>query len=124
MRMRARRIALAVAAALVCAGHGAGPAAATDNTCGQDGVAVLCVSSQPVQDVLAIRYQITQQDGPGTYSLYYVSTSTGASSKPQTIGPLAYQDTASGTLYAGLSDCYDVYLTSASGTSLVAGPVC
>jgi hypothetical protein len=125
LRMRhVRRVASAAAAALAGLGFTAAPAAATDTTCGDDGLAALCVSSRPAQDVLAIRYQITQEDGPGTYSLYDVSTSTGVSSVPQSIGPLAYQGTANGTLYAGLTDCYNVYLTSTTGTSLVAGPVC
>ena len=126
MRIRTRTAAFAVAAttSLVGAALTASPAAATATTCSQDGVSTLCVSSQDEQDVLAINYQITQTDGPGTYSLFDVSTTTGVSSAPHTIGPLAYQGTASGDLYAGLTDCYNVYLTSTAGTSLVAGPVC
>lgn len=124
MRIRMRRLAGATALALAGAGLSAAPAGATGGTCSQDGVAMLCAASEPQQDVLAIKYQITQMDGPGTYTLYYISTSTGASSQMQAVGPLTYHGTATGTLYAGLTDCYNVYLTSGPGTALVAGPVC
>ncbi|HEX4789255.1 MAG TPA: hypothetical protein VH372_12380 [Actinospica sp.] len=124
MRIRMRRAAFAAAISLASACVAAAPAAATATTCAQDGVATLCVNSMPAQDVLAIGYQVTQNDGPGSYTISYVSTTTGVSSKPQAVGPLAYQDTATGVLYAGLTDCYNVYLVSDSGTSLVAGPVC
>lgn len=119
---------VAAATAAVLAGAGlaaASPAAAdTPSTCQQDGVAQLCASSTSAPDNLAINYTVTQFDGPGTYSAYYVSTSTGASSTSQTVGPLVYQGTASSTFYAALGDCYNVYLISSAGTSLVTGPVC
>lgn len=118
-------VAAATAVALAGVGLAASPAAAdTPSTCQQDGVAQLCASSTSTPDNLAINYTVTQFDGPGTYSAYYVSTSTGASSTSQTVGPLVYQGTASSTFYAALSDCYNVYLISSAGTSLVTGPVC
>lgn len=100
------------------------PNASAASTCQQDGVATLCANAMSQQDVVAIGYQVTQFDGPGAYTLYYVSDTTGASSDPRNIGPLGYQGTVSGTMYAALDDCYEVHLDSASGTSLVAGPVC
>lgn len=104
-------------------GLAADPAAATSTVCQQDGVANLCASSLD-EDSVVINYQVTQLDGPGTYSVFYTSNTTGVSSNPKTIGPVAYQRTVSGTLYAALNDCYTVYLTSTDGTSLSTGPVC
>jgi hypothetical protein len=122
------RAALAGAVAVAAAGPAAPPAAdaaaRTSTVCQTDGVAQLCVSSLDEQDTVGIVYQVTQLDGPGTYTIEDVSQSTGATSNPTTVGPLAYQGTASGTLYAGQNACYNVELTSAAGTSLVAGPVC
>lgn len=130
-----RRVAVrhAAAAVVLVTGTGLGlvalaataqRAAATATSCKSDGLAELCASSLTQQDVVAINYQVTQLDGPGTYTLYYTSTNTGVSSVTHTIGPLAYQQTVSGTLYAGLNDCYDLYLDSSAGTSLVTGPLC
>lgn len=121
------RTVLATVVVLAAVGLSAPHAAAAGRTatvCQTDGTAQLCVSSLDEQDVVAIMYQVTQIDGPGTYSVYDTSLSTGAASNPETVGPLSYQGTASGTLYAGQTACYDVELTSAAGTSLVAGPVC
>lgn len=117
-------VAAATAVALAGVGLAASPASATATVCQQDGLAQLCASSTATQDVLTIDYQVTQFDGPGTYSAYYVSESTGASSAAQTVGPLAYQGTASSSFYAALGACYDVHLDSSAGTSLVTGPVC
>jgi hypothetical protein len=121
------RAALAIGTVLAAVGLAAPQAAAAGRTasvCQADGTARLCASSLDEQDVVAIMYQVTQIDGPGTYAVEDVSLTTGATSNPQTVGPLSYQGTASGTLYAGQSACYNVELTSAAGTSLVAGPVC
>lgn len=111
------------AVAMATLGTGASPAAA-GSACGQDGVAVLCVTATPVQDVLALRYQVSQADGPGAYSIYYVDANGGPPSIPQTVGPLGFQQLVAGTLFAGLNHCYTVHLDSAPGTSLAVGPVC
>ena len=92
--------------------------------CNQDGVAGLCVDTRQSQDAWAIVYQVTQADGPGTYTVYYVDTSTGMASAPRTIGPLAYQATVSGTFLVPFNHCYNVHLDSVAGTSVVAGTVC
>jgi hypothetical protein len=117
-------VAAATAVALAGVGLAASPASATATVCQQDGVAELCASSIATQDVLTINYQVTQFDGPGTYSAYYVSESTSNASTAQTVGPLGYQGTASSTFHAAPGDCYDVHLDSSAGTSLVTGPVC
>jgi hypothetical protein len=113
----------AASAAAAAAPVGA-PAGVRAATCGNDGVTDLCASTLPSQDSLAIDYQVTQLDGPGTYSVLYTDTASGQSSLPQAVGPLAYQAVGSGTLYAQIQHCYDVTLTSAPGTSLTVGPVC
>jgi hypothetical protein len=121
------RAALATGAVLATVGFAAPSATAarrTTSMCRTDGTAQLCASSLDEQDVVAIMYQVTQLDGPGTYSVDDVSLNTGATSDPQTVGPLSYQGTASGTLFAAQTACYDVELTSTAGTTLVAGPVC
>jgi hypothetical protein len=118
-----RGLTFAAAAALATVGFAASPAAA-GSACGLDGVAVLCVTATPVQDVLALHYQVIQADGPGTYSVYYIDANGGPSSNPQTVGPLSSQQLVAGTLFAGLDHCYNVHLDSAPGTSLVVGPVC
>jgi hypothetical protein len=122
MHVTARTALLAVSATIMAWLGGATPASAT--TCSQDGVALLCVNATPVQDVLALQYQITQVDGPGSYSIHYVETVSGTQSNPQSAGPIGYQQTVTGTLYAGLGKCYNLFLTSTAGTSNVAGPVC
>jgi hypothetical protein len=101
----------------------ASPAAA-GSACGQDGVAILCVTAQQSQDALALNYQVTQSDGPGLYSVYYVDANGGSPSNPQTVGPLGYQSLVLGALYGQLNHCYNVHLDSGPGTSLVVGPVC
>lgn len=100
------------------------PAAARAATCNGDGIALLCASTSPSQDSTAINYQVTQMDGPGLYSIYYTNTATGASSQPQSVGPLAYQGTVTGVLYAAIQQCYNVTLVSAPGSSVTVGPVC
>lgn len=118
--MRGATLAAAVVTAIV------GPAAPAmaGSACGQDGVAILCVTAAQAQDQLALEYQVTQSDGPGTYSVYYVDAAGGPASTAQPIGPLAFQELALGSLYAPLNRCYNVHLESAPGTSLVVGPVC
>ena len=98
--------------------------AARAATCAGDGVAMLCANALPSQDNTAINYQVTQMDGPGIYSIYYTNTNTGVSSQAQVVGPLGYQSTATGVLYAAIQQCYNVTLNSAPGTSLTVGPVC
>lgn len=119
-----RGAALAAAVAMTTMWLGTPPAAAAGSACGQDGVAVLCVTATPVQDVLALNYQVIQADGPGTYSLYYVDANGGPPSNAQTIGPLGSRQLVVGSLFAGLNHCYTVHLDSAPGTALVVGPVC
>jgi hypothetical protein len=114
---------LAAAVAVATVGLAASPAAA-GSACGQDGVAILCVTATQVQDTLALNYQVTQTDGPGTYSVYYVDADGGTPSTAQTVGPLGFQALAMGSLYAQLTHCYNVHLDSVPGTSLVVGPVC
>jgi hypothetical protein len=118
-----RRLALALVVAGAAGWLSASPAAA-GSACGQDGVATLCVTARQVQDVLAIDYQVSQYDGPGTYSLYYVDATGGSPSTSTTIGPLGFQGLSMGTLYAELDHCYNVHLDSTPGTALVVGPVC
>ena len=118
---------VAAAVALVAAHASAttsAPAAARAATCNGDGIAMLCASALPSQDSTAINYRVTQMDGPGTYSIYYTNTTTGVSSQAQVVGPLGYQSTATGVLYAAIQQCYNVTLVSAPGTSLTVGPVC
>ena len=123
---------LASAAGLAVVGLGAPdasaqagvPAAPRAATCNNDGVAMLCATTLPSQDSTAINYQVTQLDGPGTYTVTYTDTTTGQTSQPQNVGPLSYQGVASGTLYARIQRCYNVTLVSTPGTSLTAGPVC
>lgn len=118
-----------VAAALVAAAVAtdawlfATPASAT-STCTQDGVAQLCAAASMVQDVTAIDWGITQLDGPGNYSVYYVDQTTGQPSTPQQVGPLPYQVVVSGRQYGALNHCFVVVLTSPPGTSLASSPVC
>ncbi len=98
------------------------PRAAT--ACGSDGVATLCVSASAPQDSTLLNYQVTQQDGPGSYTVSYTDTTTSQISASHNVGPLAYQAVGSGTLYGALQDCFTMTLVSTSGTSLTAGPVC
>jgi hypothetical protein len=98
------------------------PRAAT--ACNSDGVATLCVSASVPQDSTALSYQVTQLDGPGSYTVSYTDTTTGQTSASHAVGPLAYQARAFGTLYGALQDCFTMTLVSTPGTSLTAGPVC
>lgn len=84
----------------------------------------MCVSTYPSQDSTAINYQVTQLDGPGTYSVTNTNTASGLTSVAQTVGPLANQAVGTGTFYAQLQQCYNVTLVSTPGTSLTVGPVC
>jgi hypothetical protein len=118
-----RTAVLVVAVALATAGLAASPAAAA-TVCGQDGAASLCADAAASADALAIHFQVTQTDGPGTYLVYYVDTVSGLPGPANPVGPLGYQAVAAGTLYAHLNHCYDVHLDSAPGTSLVVGSVC
>jgi len=114
---------LAMAAAMAAVGLAASPAEA-NSACNQDGTAVLCVTAAQSQDVLALNYQVTQNDGPGSYSVYYVDAVGGPPSAAQPVGPLSYQQLALGSLFGQLNHCYNVHLDSTPGTSLVVGPVC
>ena len=100
------------------------PTGVRSPTCNSDGVASLCVSTLDTQDVTAINYQVTQLDGPGSYTVTNTNTTSGQTSLPQTVGPLAYQGVGAGTFYAQIQRCYNVTLVSTPGTSLTAGPVC
>jgi hypothetical protein len=113
---------LAMMVASAAVGSSAAPAAAA-GACAQDGAAVLCVTTV-AQDSLAITYHVTQTDGPGRYTFYYVDTSTGVVSPTQAIGPLDYQEVAMGTVFARLNRCYDVHLDGTAGTSVVITQVC
>ena len=114
---------LVAAAAMINGCLFAAPANAS-STCTQDGVAQLCASATPVQDVMAIDWGVTQFDGPGNYSVHYVDQNTGQPSTPQQVGPLPYQVVASGRQYGSLNHCFVVVLTSPPGTSLATSPVC
>ncbi len=119
--MRGATFATAVAMAAV--GLAASPAQA-NSICNQDGVAIFCVTGAQTQDVLALNYQVTQSDGPGLYSVYYVDAAGGSPSVPAQVGPLSFQQLMLGSLYGQLNHCYNVHLDSTPGTSLVVGPVC
>ena len=120
--MRKTAVAI-VAASMATAVFGWADVADADS-CNQDGVSLLCVSASPTMDVLTIRYQVTQQDGPGAYSIYDVDTVSGVASNPVAVGPIANQATVNGTLHAALTHCYNVYLASDAGPVDIAGPVC
>lgn len=92
--------------------------------CNSDGVATLCVSNYVAQDSTALYYQVSQLDGPGSYAVSYMDTTTGQTSVSHNVGPLAYQAVGSGTLYGALQHCFTMTLVSTPGTSLTAGPVC
>ena len=115
---------LPVAAVAVAAMGFAVPRAAAATTCEQNEAAILCASATDQPTTAAIGYEVTQLDGPGSYSVYYVSDATGAVSNALAVGPLDFQGTAAGTFYAGQSVCYHVHLDSASGPNLIVGPVC
>ena len=102
----------------------AAPAYAGETVCVQDGVARLCATAEMVQDVTAINYDVTQQDGPGSYQIHYVDLNNGVTSMPQSVGPLPYQQHGFGTMFGELGHCFRVILTSAAGTDLQASPVC
>jgi hypothetical protein len=124
--MRTKRfVATALVAAAVAADTWlfAAPASAT-SSCVQDGVAQLCATATPVQDVMAIDWGVTQMDGPGNYSVYYVDQTTGQPSTPQQITSLPYQVVVSGRQYGSLTHCFVMVLTSPPGTSLATNPVC
>lgn len=121
--MRGLTLAAAVAVSMATAAVAASPAEA-QSACGQDGVAIMCVTAEPTQDVLALNYQVTQSDGPGTYSVYYTDADSGLQSAAQAVGPLGFQQLSLGSLYGQLDHCYNVHLDSDPGTSLVVGPVC
>jgi hypothetical protein len=82
------------------------------------------VTALPSQDALALDYQVTQSDGPGVYSVYYVDANGGLPSAAEPVGPLGFQQLSLGSLYGQLAHCYNVHLDSDPGTSLVVGPVC
>ena len=115
---------LAVAVAVAAVGLAASPAGAGSAVCGQDGIAVLCVTATQAADVLSLNYQVTQADGPGAYSVYYVDADGGDPSTTKTVGPLSARAQAVGSLFGQLGHCYAVHLDSAPGTSLVVGPIC
>lgn len=100
------------------------PAYAGDTVCAQDGVARLCATAQEVQDVTGINYDVTQQDGLGSYQIHYEDLTDPFSSIPQNVGPLQYQQHEFGTMFGDLGHCFRVVLTSAAGTSLNVEPVC
>lgn len=115
---------LPVAAVAAAAMGFAVPHAAATTTCAQNEAAALCASATTQTGAAAIGYEVTQLDGPGSYSVYYVSDTTGTVSNALAVGPLGFGNTAAGTFYAGLNDCYHVHLDSPSGVSLIVGPVC
>jgi hypothetical protein len=124
--MRRALLVMAIAFAAVgsvAVGSAASPVGAS-TACGDDGMAGLCVDSGPRQDALGLTYRITQADGPGAYSVYYEDADTGVASVPHEVGPLAFQQSASGTLLAPLNHCYDIHLDSDAGSALIVGPVC
>lgn len=122
--MRTTRFAAALAAAaIVTEAWLAAPASAT-STCTSDGVARLCATATQVQDLTAIDWGVTELDGPGSYSVYYVDQTTSQPSTPQQVGPLPYQVVVSGRQYGALTHCFVVVLTSLPGTSLSSSPVC
>lgn len=121
--MRGLRVTLAATVAVAAVGLTAWPAAA-GSACGQDGVAILCVTATPSQDALGLDYQVTQADGPGVYSIYYIDAEGGDPSAAQPVGPLGYHSLVLGSLFGQLGHCYNVHLDSAADTSLVVGPVC
>jgi hypothetical protein len=100
------------------------PTGVRAQTCSSDGVASLCVSAYDTQDVVTISYQVTQMDGPGSYTVTNTNTTSGLTSQPQDVGPLGYLGNTSGTFTAQIQRCYNVTLVSTPGTSLTAGPVC
>lgn len=125
--MRTKRFiagaAMVAAAVTIEAYMFAAPASAA-STCTSDGVAQLCAGANPVQDVTAVDWGVTQLDGPGSYSVYYVDQNTGQPSTPQQVGPMPYQVVVSGRQYGALNHCFVVVLTSPAGTSLATSPVC
>jgi hypothetical protein len=92
--------------------------------CVHDGIATLCASAQENGDVTAINYDVTQQDGPGSYLIHYVDLNTGFTSMPQGVGPLQYGQQVFGTMFGSLQHCFRVILTSPAPTDLEASPVC
>jgi hypothetical protein len=88
------------------------------------GVASLCATAQEFQDVTAINYDVTQQDGPGSYQIHYVDLNNGFTSQAQSVGPLPYNQHGFGTMFGDLQHCFRVILTSTAGTDLEASPVC
>lgn len=114
--------------ASAAAAAGGAPSAAggarTAAVCKNDGTATLCASTFPSQDATAINYQVTQQDGPGSYSVFYTNLTSGVSSPLRSVGPLGYQNVTSGVMYAAIQRCYNVTLSGNSGTPIVVGPVC
>lgn len=127
------RSAFTAAAVLMVVGLAAAPASALSGTpiepravtaCNSDGVATLCVRAYVVQDSTSLAYQVTQLDGPGSYTVSYTDTTTGQISASHNVGPLSYRAIGSGILYGALDDCFTMTLVSTPGTSLTAGPVC
>jgi len=113
-----------LAAAHASAATGAPIEPRSASVCNSDGVATLCVSAFVVQDSTSLAYEVTQQDGPGSYTVSYTDTTTGQTSDSHSVGPLAYKAIGSGTLYGALRDCFTMTLVSTPGTSLTTGPVC
>jgi hypothetical protein len=114
----------ALASALLGAAFSITPASAANTVCEEDGVARLCATGRAVQNVTAIDYDVTQQDGPGSYQIYYVDLENNFTSPRASVGPLSYQQHATGTLYGEPQHCFRVVLTSSSGTTLDVAPVC
>ncbi|NBE52410.1 hypothetical protein [Streptomyces boluensis] len=102
----------------------ASPAHAGQTLCHQDGVVKLCASAQEVMDVTAIRYDVTQLDGPGSYDIHYVDLTSGFTSTPQPVSQLKFMETKGGYVYGSIQHCFRVILTSPAGTELEVQPVC
>jgi hypothetical protein len=114
----------AVAGAALAGSHAGVVHAATATDCEQDGLVMLCADTKAASDAVALEYEITQSDGPGTYTLYYVDARTGAKGPVRDIDPLANGQVVDGALLAHVGHCYDLHLDSVEGTSVVVPSLC
>lgn len=106
-------------------GSSAGAArAATATDCEQNGLVMICADTKAAADAVALEYEITQLDGPGVYTLYYVDTRTGAKGPARDVGPLDNGEVVDGTLFAHVGHCYDLHLDDTEGTSVVVPSLC
>lgn len=98
--------------------------AATTTSCSQNGLVMLCASTRAAMDAVALDYEITQFDGPGAYTLYYVDSVTGARGPAVGIGPLDNGAVVDGTLFATVGHCYNLHLDDVQGTLVVVSSLC